>query len=255
MAKILISRSSRLILDLHQQGLTVSAISRETGIDRKTVRKYIERGLEAPAYGPRKPRATVIDPFASYLRERVKTYLGLTGSRLLRELRERGYTGGYTAVTDFLRDVRPAASQGYEVRFETPPGEQAQVDFAQFHVVFTDEPMTPRIVWLFSMVLGHSRLIWARFVMHQNLPTVLRCHIAAFEALGGAPREVLYDRMKTAGKVSSTIAHSSTWHATTASTRRHANLIAPRPRARSSGRSGTSARTSSWPARFAISTT
>ncbi len=72
------------------------------------------------------------------------------------------------------------------------------MDFAQFHVVFTDEPMTPRIVWLFSMVLGHSRLIWARFVMHQNLPTVLRCHIAAFEALGGAPREVLYDRMKTA---------------------------------------------------------
>lgn len=93
-----------MILELHQQGLTVSAISRETGIDRKTVRKYIERGLEVPAYGPRKPRATVIDPFASYLRERVKTYPGLTGSRLLRELRDRGYAGGYTAVTDFLRD-------------------------------------------------------------------------------------------------------------------------------------------------------
>ncbi len=187
-----------MILDLHQQGLTVSAISRQTGIDRKTVRKYIERGLKAPAYGPRKPRATVIDPFASYLRERIKSYPGLTGSRLFRELRERGYSGGYTAVTDFLRDVRPAASQGFEVRFRDAAGEQAQVDFAQFHVVFTDEPMTPRIVWLFSMVLGHSRLIWARFVMHQNLPTVLRCHIAAFEALGGAPRDVLYDRMKTA---------------------------------------------------------
>lgn len=145
-----------MILDLHQQGLTVSAISRETGIDRKTVRKYIERGLEAPVYGPRKPRATVIDPFASYLRERVKAYPGLTGSRLFRELRERGYKGGYTAVTDFLRDVRPPASQGFEVRFETPPGEPTQVDFAQFHVIFTDEPMTPRIVWLFSMVLGHS---------------------------------------------------------------------------------------------------
>ncbi|MBB4403159.1 transposase [Agrobacterium tumefaciens] len=60
-----------MILELHQQGLTMSAIYRETGIDRKTVRKYIERGLEVPAYGPRKPRATVIDPFASYLRERV----------------------------------------------------------------------------------------------------------------------------------------------------------------------------------------
>jgi transposase len=191
-------RETIMILDLHQLGLTVSVISRETGIDRKTVRKYIERGLEAPAYGPRKPRATVIDPFASYLRDRVKTYPGLTGSRLLRELMERGYAGGYTALTDFLRDVRPPANPGFEVRFETPPGEQAQVDFAQFHVVFTDEPMTPRIVWLFSMVLGHSRLIRARFVMHRNLPTVPRCHIAAFVAIGGAPREVLYDRMKTA---------------------------------------------------------
>ncbi len=48
------------------------------------------------------------------------------------------------------------------------------------------------------MVLGYSRLIWARFVVHQDLAAVLRYHVAAFEALGGAPRELLYDRMKTA---------------------------------------------------------
>ena len=187
-----------MILDLHRQGLSISEIARQTGTDRKTVRKYIERGLEAPAYGPRKPRQPLIDPFTAYLRERVAAYPGLTGRRLFREIKAIGYTGGYTAVTDFLRDVRPTQERGFEVRFETPPGEQAQVDFAQFHVVFTDEPTTPRIVWLFSLVLGYSRLIWARFVVHQDLPTVLRCHTAAFEALGGAPREVLYDRMKTA---------------------------------------------------------
>ena len=50
----------------------------------------------------------------------------------------------------------------FEVRSETPPGEQAQVDFAQFQVIFTDEPSATRIVWLFSLVLGYSRLIWAR---------------------------------------------------------------------------------------------
>lgn len=188
-----------MILDLHRQGLSVSAIAKATGADRKTVRKYIERGLEAPSYGPRKPRQAVIDPFTAYLRERVARYPALTGRRLYRELKELGYGGGYTAVTDFLRDVRPGADHhGFEVRFETPPGEQAQVDFAQFQVVFSDEPTTPRIVWLFSMVLGFSRLIWARFVIHQDLPTVLRCHAAAFEAIGGIPREILYDRMKTA---------------------------------------------------------
>ena len=101
-------------------------------------------------------------------------------------------------VTDYLRDIRPPVGTGFEVGFETAPGAQGQVDFAQFQVVFTDEPSTPRIVWLFSMVLGFSRLIWARFVMHQDLPTVLRCHVSAFEAIGGAPRELLYDRMRTA---------------------------------------------------------
>jgi hypothetical protein len=39
------------------------------------------------------------------------------------------------------------------VRFETPPGEQAQVDLARFEVAFTDEPGVTRIIWLFSMVL------------------------------------------------------------------------------------------------------
>jgi len=122
----------------------------------------------------------------------------LSGSRLWRELKERGYEGGYTAVTDYLREIRPPATTGFEVRFETPPGEQAQVDFAQFDVAFTDEPGVRRVVWLFSMVLGFSRLIWAKFVVHQDLQSVLRCHIAAFEAIGGAPGEILYDRMKTA---------------------------------------------------------
>lgn len=187
-----------MIIDLHRQGVSVSAIARQTGLDRKTVRRYIERGLEPPAYSPRRPRPALLDPFVDYLRERVTAYPGLSGARLLRELKDRGYRGGYTAVTDYLRDVRPPVDSGFEVRFETAPGEQGQVDFAHFQVVFTDEPTTPRVVWLFSMVLGYSRLIWARFVAHQDLATVLRCHVAAFEALGGAPRELLYDRMKTA---------------------------------------------------------
>jgi transposase len=109
-----------MILDLHRQGLTVSAIARELGIDRKTVRKCITRGLEPPAYGPRKPRQRVIEPFVPYLRERVMAYPGLTGRRLWRELRERGYRAGYTAVTDQLRQLRPAPLAPFEVRFETP---------------------------------------------------------------------------------------------------------------------------------------
>jgi transposase len=187
-----------MILDLHRQGVSVSAIARQVGLDRKTVRRYIARGLEPPAYQPRPAQPTRLAPFEHYLRERVTAFPALSGQRLLREIRERGYLGGYTAVTDFLREVRPAKVSVFECRFETPPGRQAQVDFAYFRTTFTDEPSTPRIVWLFSLVLGHSRMLWGRFVAHQDLDTVLRCHVAAFEALGGVPAEILYDRMKTA---------------------------------------------------------
>ena len=186
-----------MILELHREGLPISDIARRAGLDRKTVRKYIARGLEPPVYSPRPRRPLSIDGFAPYLRERVAAFPELTGRRLWREVRDLGFTGDYTTVTGFLRDVRPAATPAFERRFETAPGRQAQVDFAQFRTEFTGDPGRTRIVWLFSLVLGHSRMLWGRFVAHQDLQTVLRCHVAAFEALGGVPAEILYDRMRT----------------------------------------------------------
>lgn len=188
-----------MILDLHRQGLKISMIARQLGIDRKTVRKYLARDVGIPAYGPRQPRKRLIDGHVDYLKQRLDAYPGLTAQRLMREIGERGYKGGYSTVRDVVRELRPPGSgRGFAVRFETPPGHQAQVDFAQFQVRFTDQPGKVQIVWLFSMVLGFSRLIWARFAYRQTLQTVLACHRAAFEAIGGVPREILYDRMKTA---------------------------------------------------------
>lgn len=154
-----------MILELHRQGLSVTAIARRTGRDPKTVRKYIERGVEVPAYGPRTVgRPSKIAPYMEFLRERVTDFPDLTASRLTREIREMGYTGAYTAVKRYLAAIRPDHdARPYEVRFETAAGVQGQVDFARFVVEFTDEPGATRIVWLFSLVLGYSRLIFARY--------------------------------------------------------------------------------------------
>ena len=187
-----------MIHDLKRQGLSLSAIARQAGLDRKTVRKYLDTGLEQPRYTPRDPRPRLIDPYVRYLQDRVAQYPDLSGKRLLREIKDLGYEGGYTAVKVVLRGVRPPKRPAFERRFETPPGQQAQADFAEFVVEFTDEPGAIRKVWLFSMVLGHSRWLWGRFCASQNLQTVMRCHIAAFDAIGGATVEILYDRMKTA---------------------------------------------------------
>lgn len=187
-----------MILELHRQGLPITAIAQRTGHDRKTVRKYIDHGMVAPRYKPRVARVGALDVYREYLQERLGAWPELTGSRLLREIRALGYQGGKTILNDYLRQIRPAPVAGFEVRFETPAGVQAQVDFAEFKVRFCSEGGLERKVWLFAMVLGHSRYLWAQFVMHQDLPTVLRCHMEAFEHFGGVPRQILYDRMKTA---------------------------------------------------------
>jgi len=187
-----------VIQQLKKEGLSISAIAERTGLDRKTVRKYLARDLDAPAYGPRAPRPTCLDEYKDYIAHRLKKYPRLRSTRLLREIRDLGYTGGYTTVKSYVHGIRILESSGWEHRFETPPGRQAQVDFARFVVRFRSTPDREQIVWLFSMVLGHSRYLFCRFVLRQDLPAVIRCHIEAFEVLGGVPEEILYDRMKTA---------------------------------------------------------
>ena len=60
-----------LIHDLKRQGLSVSAIARKVGLDRKTVRRHLARGLAPPSYGPRLPRPSRLAPYEAYLRERI----------------------------------------------------------------------------------------------------------------------------------------------------------------------------------------
>ena len=149
--------------------------------------KSSESHKTSPIYGSRAPRTRLLEAYEPYLQEKVTDCPGLSGRRLLREITALGYTGGYSTVTDYLRGFRPALSQPFERRFETEPGRQAQVDFAEFSVISTDQPDVPRKVWLFSFVLGNSRWLWGRFCPNQKLETVMRCHIQAFDRLWWCP--------------------------------------------------------------------
>ena len=197
-SKVITLETVFMIHDLKDQGLSISAIARQTGLDRKTVRRHLAAGIHSPTYGPRPAQDSIIDPYRRYLKARIDAYPGLSAMRLLREIREQGYTGGYSTLTDYLREIRPAEQSGFERRFETPAGQQGQVDFAQFKVQFRREPNVTRVIWLFTMVLGFSRYLFGCFVWRQTLDVVVRCHIEAFREFGGVPQQVLYDRMKTA---------------------------------------------------------
>ena len=80
-----------------------------------------------PAYKPRVPRPGKLTPYEDYLKARLTLYPGLSGQRLLQEIRERGYQGGYSILVDYLRTIRPKPPVEFETRFETPHGEQARV--------------------------------------------------------------------------------------------------------------------------------
>lgn len=182
------------IAELKRQGLSVKAISSLTGFDRKTIRKYLMTADGVPRYGPRPKAPGILDTFKPYLEDRLKA--GVWNARvLLRELKERGYSGGYTRLTDWLRPQRQEANVVAVRRFETPPGKQAQVDWG--HLGSIDRDGVDRKLWGFAFTLGYSRMMMAEAALDQKLGTLLRMHEEAFRQLGGVPAEILYDRMKT----------------------------------------------------------
>ena len=141
---------------------------------------------------PRKPRRSKLDPFRPVIHELVCTGQ-LSAVLVLEEIRALGYRGGYSVLKQYVRTIRPKARRRAHLRFETEPGEQAQVDLSPYTVLLAGEP-TP--VVCFSLVLGYSRWQYLRFFLHADAHAVCHAHILAFEVAGGVPHEILYDRMK-----------------------------------------------------------
>ena len=110
------------------------------------------------------------------------------------QLAKAGYTGSYETVKRSVHTVKSREQRLAYVRFETIPGEQAQVDFGEFHVLLADG--TIKKYYLFAMVLGYSRRLFARLLERCDLPSFLEAHLDGFDFFGGVPREVLYDRMR-----------------------------------------------------------
>ena len=80
------------------------------------------------------------------------------------------------------------------MRYETEPGEQAQVDFGRY--TYHTPQGEDRHIWVFVMILSWSRAVYVEFVERADTATFLRCHIHAFEHFGGIPRRCLYDNSK-----------------------------------------------------------
>jgi transposase len=189
------------VVQRHQARASIRSIAKDLGISRGAVVRALDRvhaqrqGRAAPAPGPRpRPRHSIIDSFDPILQELLAKYPNLTVERALQELRGRGFTGGYTVVRERVRLLRPRPAPAPVPRFETEPGQQAQMDFGVYDLDFTREGR--RRVYLFSYLLAYSRRQYLRWVESMDLLTTLREHVHAFRYLGGVARVCLYDNFK-----------------------------------------------------------
>jgi DNA replication protein DnaC len=161
------------IKELKQQGHSIRDIAQLTGHSRNTVRKVL-RG-EHTMKVKSAPRASRLDEFKEYLRTRYEEHR-LSAVRLLAEIKPMGYTGGLATLRRFLRTLKcDLVRQGkLTVRFETPPGRQAQADWAYCgRFPTTDGKLIP--VYCFVMVLSFSRMLFVRFTTSMRMwPAVCR---------------------------------------------------------------------------------
>jgi transposase len=189
--------SEKRVLAKHylDQGLSRQAVADLLGIHPRTLQRWAVAGLlDQPVrdrkYVRREPRPTKLAPYTSIIEERLKAYPGLSAVRLLDEVRAAGYSGSYTQLQEHVKRVRPKPPKEPVVRFETPAGKQAQVDFGTFRL-----PWGVRHCLL--VVLGYSRLLWISFVRRQDMRTLFFGLEEAFVFFGGVTEEILFDQMKT----------------------------------------------------------
>ncbi len=97
-----------------------------------------------------------------------------------------------------LKRARGVKPEDVAIPVETRPGEVAQVDFGYVGRLYDPRARVMRKAWVFLMVLGYSRHLFARIVFDQTTETWLRLHVEAFEELGGVVEVVVPDNLKAA---------------------------------------------------------
>jgi transposase len=177
---------------LAREGVPKSRIARRLGVTRQTVYNHLSRTEPFPK--PRPKRVSKLDAFKAYVRSRLELF-DLPATVLLLELREQGYAGELTLLRDYARTIKKELVRRVTERFETLPGHQAQIDWGECGTIEVGGER--RKLYVFVLVLGYSRMMYAHFTTSSKLPVLLRCLAHGFDVLG-VPAEILVDNMKQA---------------------------------------------------------
>jgi transposase len=226
MANVLKVNEQNTIQQLSAQGWSLRRIARETRIDRKTVRRYLEAAAKSPTIStPGSPelgesKSPISPPgeptgadrvttalaaevgrpsFCDPHRERINAKLeaGLSAQRIYQDLLvEVGFRGSYQSVKRFARQLRHQQPKRVW-RIEVQPGEEVQVDFGTGAPV-VDGDGHRRRPWVLRVVLSFSRKAYSEAVFQQTTENFIRCLENAFRSFGGVTKVLNLDNLRAA---------------------------------------------------------
>jgi transposase len=173
---------------------SVRKISAHLHIGRRTIAKYLD--VPSPAVKHRE-RAGKLNPFKAVITELLQQDPRASAPVILQRLQTLGYDGGNTIIKDYLRALRKnAATRRAYVRVEPAAGERFDIDWGHFGALVYNG--ATRKLYAFCLVESHSRKMYLEFTHSQSFEAFVRCHIHAFEGMGGIARELWFDNLATA---------------------------------------------------------
>lgn len=201
------------------QGNSIKGIKRSLKFDRKTIRKYIhmaqqlgvrredpfpeEQGLISKLRSLSRAPSLYERPAMNFIgtyRDQISQWLkdeDITAKQIWRLLiEEHDVPVSYCSVKRYLRREFNVGAPTVTVRIETPPGQEAQVDFGYARLMYDPLSERQRRAWAFIMTLSYSRYRFVRFAFRMDAPTWIDCHIRAFEFFQGVPASVILDNLK-----------------------------------------------------------
>lgn len=173
-------------------GLKYSQIADELGLDCRTVAKWASEERYLPRRSAK--RASKLDPFKNEIVRMLERH-PYTARQIFQRVQERGFEGGITILTDYVRKIRPPKVTPY-LKLVFAPGECAQVDWGTYGNVRVGS--TSRRLSFFIMVLCHSRMMYVEFTVSQTMEHFLGCHQNAFHFFGSVPQKIMVDNLKSA---------------------------------------------------------
>jgi transposase len=176
------------------EGKGIRAISRKTGLARKTVKNMLNSAQGERRSISHRKHSSILDAYLEDIRKMLKECAELRAPAVLERLRAQGYQGGITIVRDCLRTLRPRPAQEAFFTCNYEPGQILQVDWADFGFAL---PGCARRVSAFVAALAYSRYLYIEFTLSQKMGCFLRCMDRALHFFGGRTSVDIFDNMKT----------------------------------------------------------